>query len=715
MIAPTLASVTLSAFNTNGDKSVSVTVQTGDYLVVKGGGENTSSTFNTPTGGGLTYTLAQSQIVTSRSSAYIWTSSQVASGGTFTVTCVATGFAADHRGIIVEVWRNSSGFGNSSSTNTAGPAAPSVSLTTASANSAISAYIGDWNTINGSSRTWLTINSITPTAGNSGEEDYLQDGASYSHYAATWSDAGTAAAKTVGMSAPSTMQPSIVAVEIKGSVSADSTLSVTATGTATASIVTGADSALAVTVTETATASIVTAADSVLAITVSLTASATTSTPVIANADSSLPVAVSILATATVTHIQPPEFDFSGIPPAEEIPEYLLTTGVPPQEVIDALTSGVIVVKRRVEIYESDAVTPFNIPFWDGRLIDGSITVDGTRDERRMCEFQLDNADFELGLDPYGGFWYDKILKAFWGIEYNNPRGSQTFWEMQVGEFMIDRIDEDYFPNTCKVTGRDYAKKCLITSIGNAIQFSNQTPVETIIGALGANAGIKKFRLPYTGLTFQDDIVFDAGTARWQIMKKLGDSVGFEVYITADGYLTMRAYQDPVLSPLSWTFQPGPTEDGSLVTYSRSSDDALVKNHVTVIGATVTDDLGLSTTAFGEARNDDPSSPTNIDRIGDRVDPFKSDYITDSGQAQAVAEMRLRVSSLEEFNISFSSMILPWVDGNDIVDIINPKETLYIPARFLLSNYTLPFGLGAMTGTGKRVTIVGTLRQFGVH
>jgi hypothetical protein len=387
--------------------------------------------------------------------------------------------------------------------------------------------------------------------------------------------------------------------------------------------------------------------------------------------------------------------------------------GIPPDEVVTALTSGVVDVERRLEIYESDGVTPFNIVDWDARLVDGSITVDGTRDERRMCDFSLQNNDFALGLNPDGGFWYDKILKVFWGIDYYNSFDVLTRWEIQVGEFMIDRIAEDYFPNVCKVTGRDYTKKCIKTKIANSLKFDTSTPVETIIGALAANAGIVKFRLPYTGLAFTDDIVFDAGTARWEMMKKIANSVGYEVYFTSDGYLTMRPYQDPVLSPLVWTFTTGKTK-GSLVTYSRSSDDSLIYNHVIVIGKTTTTSAGLSTTAFGEVRNDDPGSPTRISRIGDRVDFFKSDYITDSTQAQSVAEARLRVSSLEEYSIDFSSMVLPWIDANDIVDIINPNETSYVPARFLLSNYTLPMNLGPMTATGKRVTIAGTSRQLGV-
>lgn len=398
--------------------------------------------------------------------------------------------------------------------------------------------------------------------------------------------------------------------------------------------------------------------------------------------------------------------------PTEWMPPFPVN-GMPPDAIVNALLSGVVDIKRRAEIYEGDAVTPFAIDNWDARLSEGSITVDSTRDERRMVDLTFDNSDRQLNLNPINGFWYDKIIKCFWGIEYYDSNSVFSKWETQVGEFMIDTITEDYFPDLTKVTGRDYAKKCLISDILNSIQFDPATPVEVIIKALAANSGVTKFRLPFTGLVFTDPVVFDPGTARWEIMKKVSDGVGYEIYFTSDGYLTMRPYQDPSTSPVTWVFSPG-NPAGTLVTATLSSDDSLLKNHCVVMGTPQTDDSGLTTAAFGEARNDDPSSPTNIARVGDRVDVFKSDYITDPDQAQAIAAIRLSIMSLEEYNIDFSSLIIPFVDGGDIVGIINDKESNYVPSRYLLSNYTLPLGLGAMTGTGKRVTIVGTQRQFGV-
>lgn len=389
------------------------------------------------------------------------------------------------------------------------------------------------------------------------------------------------------------------------------------------------------------------------------------------------------------------------------LPPVVATQGIPSDEVIDALLAGVVRVRRRAEIYESDGETPFDIPNWDRRLASGSITLDRTRDERRMCDLLFENKDNALRLDPLSGFWYDKIIKCFWGIKYFDSVGDPQLYETQIGEFMIDRIDEARFPKTVKITGRDYAKKCLKSKLKYSVQFNNLTPIEDMIRALAANAGINKIALPYTGQCYTRDIVFEQFTDRWKIMKELADSIGYEVFFRGDGYLTMLPYPDPVLSPVSWIFRPGQL-DGSLVDFERSGNDSRVFNHVMVRGATNTNSSGFNTTVFSERLNTDPSSPTNIERIGDRVFPITSDYITTQEQADQIAEQQMRIVSLEEFEINFESVVLPWIDVSTIVDIIDSGVAPTTPQRFLLSSLNLSMELGPMSGIGRRVTITGT-------
>ena len=406
-------------------------------------------------------------------------------------------------------------------------------------------------------------------------------------------------------------------------------------------------------------------------------------------------------------------------PSTEALRPSITGLGAPPENIIGELTSGVIRVVRRVELYESDGITQFDIPNWNRRLLDGSVTIDRDRDERRAADLTLENSDGALKLNPHDGFWYDKIIKVFWGIRYIDPTEiglGWSRWELQIGEFMIDRVDESRFPNAIKVTGRDYTKKCLTSKLAYSMTFPTGMPVEEIIKNLALNAGITKFALPTTGQNYNRDLVFTRGTERWKVMQELADVIGYEVYFRGDGALTMRPYPDPSTDPLTWSFNYG--GGGSLVDYTRSSDDSRIFNHVMVTGQAQSsggseytgEQDTTGTIIFAEVKNDVPGSPTNIERMGDRVLVYESDLFATNEAALQYARTMLRIASLEEFTMAFQSLILPWLEPSDIVEIIEDEVSAsqYTPIRFLLTNMTIPLRLGPMSGTAKRVTIVGT-------
>lgn len=200
-----------------GAKTASVTVSAGDILVVVGVTEDGGLyTLGTPSGGGLTYSLQQSVVVSSYCAVYVWTATS-GSSQTFTLSITMSGGTAGW-GWNASRWSGSDGVGNSSKTNVAS-GAPSLALTTAGDNSAIVAVDGDWNAADGASRTWRTINGITPAAGGTGELVYFRDATRYTAYVGYWSDAGTAGSKTTGLSAPSGQKYAIAAVEVKGTAS----------------------------------------------------------------------------------------------------------------------------------------------------------------------------------------------------------------------------------------------------------------------------------------------------------------------------------------------------------------------------------------------------------------------------------------------------------------------------------------------------------------
>lgn len=568
-----------------------------------------------------------------------------------------------------------------------------------------------------------------------------------------------------------------------------------------------------------------------------------------------------------------------------------------PAEVVEAVQSGTTKVTRRVEIYESDATTkwdPEGDTDYDPRVVGGSISVDYDRDERRSADIQFDNRDNSLRQDPAKGFWYDKIIKCFRGVEYapsklsprivicdavstnaayqirgilsqmgfdrtdvvlnssytalknyeifvsynptgaavsatviqqayNAGKGVMTFgneyttanlpfvtvtgspvvkaikldpvasdnplkggwttetttttdnmlpifsltaeatrvsvdqipgpvfhytaiiaenavggrwfhyaphqiqtqgkalirkavewirdwiptksWEVQIGEFMIDRFSEPNSPRILSVSTRDMTKKMLTSKLEKSLSFAKGTPLTTIVQSLAANCGITKMRLPISNKAISDRVDLERGTPRWQVCKDLCTANNFELFFDAQGYLIMRAFIDPSFGPITQVFKTGKiSAGGNLVDYTRSADDSRLFNHIVVVGERESDTLAPF---FAEVKNTNAASPTNIGRIGDRLmDPVVGSYFTSNQQCLETAHNMMKVAALESYELTFTSIMYQWQEVGEVVQILEPNAFETDPDRYLLTSLTLPMALGPMTGSAKRVTIV---------
>jgi hypothetical protein len=183
-------------------------------LCVLGGSEDSTTTLSTPTGGGLTYTLRQSVVVSGKATAYGWTA-PVASSQTYTLQG-SRGGSTLWWGILAMMFSGSDGVGASSSTN-AGTGGPSLTFTTTGNNSAICMVVTDWNA-SSTAPTYRTPSGSTAFT----QLLILNPGTNYSAFVGYYSDVGAAGSKTIGISSPS-MNFSIAGIEILGSAGAPPT------------------------------------------------------------------------------------------------------------------------------------------------------------------------------------------------------------------------------------------------------------------------------------------------------------------------------------------------------------------------------------------------------------------------------------------------------------------------------------------------------------
>lgn len=366
----------------------------------------------------------------------------------------------------------------------------------------------------------------------------------------------------------------------------------------------------------------------------------------------------------------------------------LLTTPTP--EVLAALEASVIKVWRVVDILEADE-SPWreNVGFSEG-----SVTVELDRDERRMFSLKLDNFDGDKSISP-DNLWYDKIFRIRRGVSLEG-----TNYEFNLGHFMVDQPNGGA-SSSLDISGRDYSKRMLNDKLEVITTFPTGTTIESIIKAVALNSGTKRLSIPQTGIGISAEASFDADTSRWDVAKQVANDYGYNLYFDRGGTLTMEEQQDPV------TTAPTITIGGvanNAISFSPTANDGQLFNHIVVVGTGGSSD---EIPVWASVENNEPSSPTRVERIGRRTKRVESALVTTEQEAMALAIKMLKVAALEQFSVSFSSLNYPWLDVGSIIELTDPDAGAADPTRFLLTSLTIPLGVGLMEGTCKRVTVVG--------
>ena len=287
-------------------------------------------------------------------------------------------------------------------------------------------------------------------------------------------------------------------------------------------------------------------------------------------------------------------------------------------------------------------------------------------------------------------------------MEWLEDRRPYKMWEYNVGEFVVENISEDFFPGLTRVSGRDYTAMGMKSIFEQSASFVAGTRLDQFVRAIAANFGVTKMRIPNVPDKLEARLDIEAGTERWRVIKDATDMFNYELFFDHTGVLIMRPYLDPTTSPIAWTFKTG--KQGNLVSYSRSTNDSRIFNHIIVKGGVSNDKDVLP--AFGQARNTERSSPTRIARLGDRAKIIEAPWLKKDQKCRELAQRRLKINALETYEINYSSYVYPWMEAGEIVQFLDPERDETEPTRFLQDTINLPMGLGPMSATGKRVTFV---------
>jgi hypothetical protein len=191
----------------------------GDLITVAASVENSgnpSTVTPSASGGSVTWTLRadQSTATLNQSLARLWTGAVGASASSVTVTLARP--STDTTvwwGMSATQWTAHGGVGTTFSGNSAtSTSAPSVAgAASCAANSAVQILVNDWAAVDGTTRTWRTVNGAAEA-----ESLYVRDSVHHGAYGGYRADTGAAGAVTQGLTVPSTMRWVAVGVEILG-------------------------------------------------------------------------------------------------------------------------------------------------------------------------------------------------------------------------------------------------------------------------------------------------------------------------------------------------------------------------------------------------------------------------------------------------------------------------------------------------------------------
>lgn len=323
-----------------------------------------------------------------------------------------------------------------------------------------------------------------------------------------------------------------------------------------------------------------------------------------------------------------------------------------------------------------------------------------------------------MAASPTGGRWFHLSVTGGWSaglgavrqlmsaaLEWLYDFQTEDSYEVPLGEFMVDNIAEGHFPSTVRAAGRDYTKKLQLHKLGRPTIFQEGTDISTVVSALSAQADVFRTKLDTRARVLATDVSYEKGSDVYGILKEITETHQLELFFDNFGVEVVRPYLDPLTSPTTLQIRTG--ADGNLVSYTKSSNDSRIFNVVQV----TSDNSGTASAGalvYGEASNTEPSSPTRVERLGSRVHTYSSALVTSDLQAEEMAQMWLKIMALEQFELNFSSLVYPFLEAGEIVEFIDPRPGEGEPSRLLLTNFDIPLTLAPMSGTGKRVVIVGS-------
>jgi hypothetical protein len=374
-----------------------------------------------------------------------------------------------------------------------------------------------------------------------------------------------------------------------------------------------------------------------------------------------------------------------------------------------ALRRPIQEVRCKLEILDTDfnPVVVLGGSGPDKGFIDGVVDVDITRGTRRTLAMSLLNEDGEFSpTGQWGGLFYvNRIIRPWRGLVISESVENPVIEYVPVGTFMVDKTETlvERSMSTVVLSGSDLWKKFHKAQFPEPRTFPAGMLINDFVRTLADESGVTNMVLdPLDSRTANSDrlqvaIAFEKGDVKGDALLKVCNNYSIDIFFDPMGVLRTEDTRSDISRATVWSYGYG-DEAGDLAYLIRSvTDDERLYNHVHVTGT------GIEESPFTAERMDtDPLSPTNIDRIGDRVYRMVSGVLASQESVDLAAGSLFTTTRIIGQTVNMEAICHPALEGNDVLEVIEPNYA-ELASNFIVSTFNVPLLTSRQKISMKRV------------
>lgn len=328
-----------------------------------------------------------------------------------------------------------------------------------------------------------------------------------------------------------------------------------------------------------------------------------------------------------------------------------------------------------------------------GEIIGGSLSIKRGNGSRRSVTVELQNIDREFEPNKDGNIWANSKFRLSLGISVN---GEDRFFPQ--GVFVTKNPTVGSFPKGSTITLSGVDKFSLFSGeLGGTLDATYIVPngsdindaIRTIFSLyLDPNSQIPADPL----VPILQSLSGGQATIPYEVTEELGGNLGGilehfwrynsrNMFYNESGRLVYENDENDSLKASLWDFTTG---EVNYLGASYSYEFENLRNKIIVVGDNINGVI-----VRGEAVNDNPQSPTSVNRIGVKIETVTDSVIDNNTDATAYAEYLLKRKTVLQNAISLSVTPMFHLDVDQVITITDERLGLE-EKRFLIESISIP-------------------------